>query len=317
MPATEKVFFKIHGEDLTRLARTLWADELQMDRAIRLLTTGLQGCNEPTAMSILTGVKKLVGCNRLDLVDDDATQTELGNLLSAESVFVRIRGNKEETEWQLRIANEIHSGHTVDLPSPYGLCTVPFSMTENAGSIFDPTKRKLKNKFTWKDIEPYRQDADERFIEDTEQLEEISGNTVKQNFRGERTGISILDQFIEGDKALTKMEEEGAIPDKQLLSENGWVAPNGDFFPCGPIMHDSLADILLGKTTDAADAIGRRDGTSIIEQTHVRISKNVASAERSSIIFVGREMTQAQKDTIFDWCKKHREDYPTWIDGRD
>ena len=64
--------------------------------------------------------------------------------------------------------------------------------------------------------------------------------------------------------------------------------------------HDHLADRMGLPTKE-------------LERTHVRISTNQMSGHRSPIQFVGRNLTQKQKDSIWDWCMLHSEDVPPWV----
>jgi hypothetical protein len=303
-----KVFFKIHGEDFTRLVRGLWADELQTVKAIRLLVLGLNRCTEPIAISILTGEKKLVGVNTLDLVDDGATQTENGNLLSAVSVMARIENAKEWENFRRRVNEQLVAGQVKVMGSPWGLMEVPISVWKKMESgewNWNDAKSLCRSYGTYypdKD-EPGHQATREALVEKrknaTNPTKEINGNIYWR----EEDEENIVDRFLDNDRKMRKVSEEGAKPDKELVSENGWIAPNGDFFPCGEIQHDWLADVLHGE----------KDGVKVIEKTHVRISVNhLSRGMRSPFQFEGKQLTQKQKDTIWDWCQKHDEKCPDW-----
>lgn len=67
------VYFKIHGDHLTNLARDRVL-EGRWDHGLRILTEGLHGMTVDIALKILRGDAKLTGVNTVDLEDDDATE---------------------------------------------------------------------------------------------------------------------------------------------------------------------------------------------------------------------------------------------------
>ena len=88
------VCFHIHGEDFTRLVRSLWADEQAPERALRILEAGLPDMGFEDRLSVLTGRKKLVGDSRdggLGLEEDSTAQSPHGNALSVEAVIGSFR----------------------------------------------------------------------------------------------------------------------------------------------------------------------------------------------------------------------------------
>ena len=50
-----------------------------------------------------------------------------------------------------------------------------------------------------------------------------------------------------------------------------------------------------------------------LEKTHVKISTNMMSGYRDSVVFVGKKLTKRQKDAIWDWCQHHNEECPDWV----
>lgn len=93
--------FHIHGEDFTRLVRSMWADEQEPERALRVLEGGLPDMGFEDRLSVLTGRKKLVGDSRdggLGLEKDSATKSPHGNLLTIESVIGAFRSQIDSLE---------------------------------------------------------------------------------------------------------------------------------------------------------------------------------------------------------------------------
>jgi hypothetical protein len=72
----ETVCFVIHGKDLTRSARSRWADDREPARAIRLLLDGLHGIEIGQVLDVLTGKSKLTGSSRsgVEIVPDKALE---------------------------------------------------------------------------------------------------------------------------------------------------------------------------------------------------------------------------------------------------
>ena len=84
--------FNITGEVLTNIARTLWADDQQPEKAQRLLRQALPDMDEGDVLSILTGSKKLVGNTKGILLEPDQTiKTSLGNSLTIDKIMKRFR----------------------------------------------------------------------------------------------------------------------------------------------------------------------------------------------------------------------------------
>lgn len=98
--------FRIHGEDFTRLVRSMWADEQEPERALRILEGGLPDMGFEDRLSVLTGRKKLVGDSRdggLGLEKDSATKSPHGNLLTIESVIGAFRSQIDSLEENQRM----------------------------------------------------------------------------------------------------------------------------------------------------------------------------------------------------------------------
>lgn len=100
--------FTITGEFLTAISRNLWA-EGACSKALRMLIHGLHGFTEENALAVLTGRKKLVGENTLQLVKDNA-KTDNRGLKLPRSVAEMARLKDSEIESLRREKNEIVSG---------------------------------------------------------------------------------------------------------------------------------------------------------------------------------------------------------------
>jgi len=90
-PEGRKVYFRVHGDFITGLARNLWAEE-DVGKAIRLLVQGVTNMDEGTAVMICTGHFKLDGVNDLQLLPDNAKEDGRGlPLLSLRETANRLR----------------------------------------------------------------------------------------------------------------------------------------------------------------------------------------------------------------------------------
>jgi hypothetical protein len=275
--SSQTVCFKIEGEHLTRLARTLWADELETTKALNLLVDGLQGITEAQAISILTGENKLVGCNDLDMVPDGATETEYGNKLALKDILRRQEEKKAKAAWEQRLFLDVATHNTVPMGSPYGLCHVPKCMTEPYTDVCGRPNWKLKEKFTFENIEQYA--------------------TGQQFSRDLLTKVPNPVQ-LGNDPEPSKRPDP--IEDKELKSESGWITEDGRFFGCAYMEHDAIAQDMGFEVKD-------------VESRWIRISKGFGSVGRSPFMHQGIQPSQRQLDVLFDWCQKHNETFPTDI----
>ena len=276
----EQITFKVNGESITDLCRTLWADDLEPTKAIKILVEGYQGMSEAAAVEILTGKAKLVGVNEnTTLVADNAATSKNGNPLSLIDVMSRLLAERERARFDETARREARIGHIRFTGSPWG-----------GGFLPESVLNKLRNgEIGWDEVRPYFEKRVEVLERSFERLSDIKPNQV--------VDARLKNHLEQITKFSAKRKPE---PDKHLRSENGWIAPNGNFYPCGPAQHEELAEIL-----------GQDSKT--IEKTHVRVSKNILSDWRSSISWAGRRLTQRQKDTIWDWCEKHGEECPKWV----
>lgn len=77
---------------------------------------------------------------------------------------------------------------------------------------------------------------------------------------------------------------------------DGWLSPEGDYWPCRPQGHQELADYLSGSKS--------YDGEKILEgRGWIKVSTNKWYA-------IDIYVTQAQIDFVFDWCRVNDRKYP-------
>lgn len=334
--------FKVDGPWLTQFSRMLWADEDSPHKALAVLDCLVSEdksheMNEEIALRILTGRAKLVGnsSDGISLEEDNTDVSEHGNALSLQARFRHLGFKAQEASFEIKCRDQIKAKRTEFVASPWGGIHIPLCAWE-----------KIKTgEWSWKDLEPYVKGGDfprtkralaamraiygykdgddiEYACDEVRMRSEIINKTsaesaikkqdenaldfiagaARANVSNLPFDGSILDQYIKDQTAMDKASNKPPEPAKDFSAENGWIAPNGDFFTCGMIQHDALADRMGAPTKD-------------LEKTHVRISINPMSDYRSPVQFVGRNLTQKQKDAIWDWCEFHKKDVPPWVFG--
>jgi len=320
----KKICFRIDGEWLTDIARTLWADDDEPQKALNILNTLVgpdgQEVSEEIALRILTGKGKLVGnsSDGIELKEDNTTVSKHGNLLSLQARMRHLNFKGQESSFEITARNQVASGTVRFMASPWGPVYVPRCAWEKI----------VSGAWGWESLRPYIidgsfpqdiHDLNRRVADSEEELETEEERLEMDRMKAARTADedakdyvttlarvgftneSVVDRFCREQR---EMEENTGFPTpaKDVFSDNGWIAPNGDFFTCGMIQHDALAEKM-------------GSDTATIERTHVRISTNMLSGYRSPLQFVGRRLTQKQKDKIWDWCECHKVDVPPWVFG--
>lgn len=99
-------------------------------------------------------------------------------------------------------------------------------------------------------------------------------------------------------------ERDGKVrPDTTLVSEMGWVLPNGKFYPC----LTKMEHIWLAGQFNLTETQAEQKGW-------VKITRDFLG-ER--FIHQGKiSATQKQINTVFDWCEKHKAKLPDWAGGK-
>lgn len=84
-----------------------------------------------------------------------------------------------------------------------------------------------------------------------------------------------------------------------LVQSAGWLAPNGDFYPCGHKEHEDLADVLSVRFYPNSLTIHWEQGSRILE-CHGWIRVVEDGTPMSARLGVLRQATKHQLDTIAD-----------------
>lgn len=111
-----------------------------------------------------------------------------------------------------------------------------------------------------------------------------------------------VDIYLAHQRQLERMPKPK--PESSLKSEDGWIIPDGKFYPCRYMEHIWLADKIAGVEEKDAEKRG-----------WIKISNAIGMGLH---IYKGdREPTQRQLNTLFDWCEKHKHPLPAWAGGKD
>jgi len=313
MPKSEKICFVVEGEFITNISRTLWADEFEMTKAMNILNC-LEGMTEEIAIRILTGKAKLVGDSTIGvtLEPDNQGKTELGNSLSFAHIIKTLKFRAEKSDLECRCRYEYKNGLVKFRASPWGAIFLPECIDRKM------TSKVSNGGWTWDDLQRWNLYRD--LPKSKEELANLQRSILNEDWIEDRDNaideclskrdkiselpkeLGLLDKYVAQQEAQLVLKDIPPEPAKDFSAENGWIDPEGRFYTCGMIEHDFLAERMGKKTKD-------------LEKTYVRVSVNPMSGYRSSLQFVGRHLTQKQKDAIWDWCQIHNEKCPDWVFG--
>jgi hypothetical protein len=284
-PVQKVVHFVVHGEDLTRIARVFWADEHEPARALRLLLEGLQGINLLQAVDVLTGRSKLVGDSHrgVHLARDRAAKSPHGSPFpSVVEAFERERKRSETAERDSRDAIALLGHDTVMMGSPDG-----------RREVSRVTAHELKTKrITWNDVRVYRNLS---YMEACLSRQDETGGPPPVHAvpvpDGETpAGSDVVDNPWGPDPNEPPPESFSTV-----TQDTGWLSPEGRFYPCSYYGHDLVAH-RLGKGRYELDRLGW-----------------VVLSGSNGIHKGDIEVTQAQRDRVFDWCTSQNKGLPYWM----
>lgn len=287
---THIVHFSIDGEWLTDFIRQGWS-EGRYEWAFKALE--YSGCSQEYHYDILRGNLKMVGVNEMRLEKDD---------------------------WKPDLA----SCHRGTYPDPTEIAKLAETAEEYKRLYFERLRMEyyaMKQRWDEEpisrgDFELYIRTFPEEFIEtlppadvdmwliswdkktDTNPIRNIAEKAEEAI----ALGVPSVDEFVEHQRALD--EKEQPKPDRQYISNHGWILPNGDFYPCGYMEH-----IWLVGTFDKTEQQAENEGW-------IKVGQSVALGW---YIYRGREdkpITQAQIDSVNAWCLE-RCDVPSWVKEND
>jgi hypothetical protein len=290
-----KYHFKITGEGLTRIVRDLWSEE-EYKKAITILMEGLKGgITEDLAVLVCTGKKKLVGDESGMEVEDDNIGEQNGIKISILETITRLKNKHKKQEDEIKDwRNETHR-----IPSPWGLIEIPHSIYLKVGKKNWINKVIKDSEITW----------DDPFFDQYKKLEGDykQGNVFAMestSLTNENNEIFIRKDDEIDDVALPAAIEENQPPkiDNTLSALNGYIAPNGDFYPCQKYAQHKYVAQDLEKTEIQLDNEG---------WVKISDSQDNFSVDKKRPDFICmKKLTQSQINTLYDWYKKHNRIFP-------
>jgi len=224
--------FRITGAFMTEQARSFWSEEQDPERAIRWLMDGLPGITYDQVLAVLEGRQKLTG----DSVGGIVLEPDSASGLPTLSVVMRReRAAREDAEDRAADYAQMAVGATVGLASPGGLRHVPERKVARSSG-----KMALVDGYDWpenavasgcKPLQVYR-------ATDTPWLDRMSAQPAEPG-----------EQYDE------ESGHELPHPSSSIDQENGWLAPDGKFYPCARTGHvQAICD--LGLNPAMAEVIG-------------------------------------------------------------
>ena len=283
------VHFRIEGEWLTDLVRSLWADEGEPEKAINILQAAFPTMEQGDMVAILTGSKQLTGMsddeNGLDLVPDTTTESKYGNSLGLKQRFSVLQAALKEKTEEAADMTQFAVHDTVGVPSAKGLVVVPRRRTRMGG---------LTGSQVYLDPDV-----------DLETIPHYECRAILGMPYGTKDG-SLDETEKKGLRGLWEAKEEekpGPPPEPfyTITTDTGWLSPDGKFYPCAYQGHVSLA-YELGFDVHRLETFGW------------------LKFQRSDIFwnFLDGKFkpTQQQIDLVWDWCQADlSRKRPFWLPG--
>lgn len=291
--------FTVTGEFLTSISRTLWADEGQPEKALSILKDGLHGINMEQVFAILTGSKKLIGDSNgdgVELVDDDAMISEHGFSLSLIDVLKKFRKHEDELmDWY-----QIATKQTVLVPSPRGLIDVPARRTQRYPKKGLDSTLGLKPDVDLDKI-PYRavgamERRESMFTPENQEKRRELGLEPGEEGEVLENGWAAKNMLDDQDDLPPSPPPD---PEPCINNSNGWLSPEGKFYRCIYTGHIDLA-IRLGFNEAQLEKFGW-------------LKMQQDKFWDSSLTWENFEVTQAQRDAVFDWCQQTGNPLPSWM----
>jgi hypothetical protein len=325
--------FKIDGSDLTRLARDLVLEK-RWESAILVLVEGLQDFSHDFAYSVLSGKQKLEGneTDGISLVQDDSIeyinelQSTYGHYYFQNSKwyvpyaiitsfderdisymeYQRLPSSSEKFKnngWKraLYYANNPKSDLVISLNNVPGTGICLFEIVSNPPIWMINQLRKNTPQSSYDHYTKHHEI-------------ELRGATEKPFNLAEAvlsTKIQEPDQTLESKTSNTQQVFD--LTTKESLDFYcGWILRDGKFYGCGYNGHTDLANEILRQIFGLETSDG---GLHAENRGWIKIGYTMwLPADEETYYSTTKQLTQAQRDTLYDWCSKHNKPYPNEID---
>lgn len=122
-----------------------------------------------------------------------------------------------------------------------------------------------------------------------------------------------LAPIIEGNRICDMIDDKPEVTD--VSYDVGYILPDGRFFGCGYMQHRVLAERIYKHLYNAGQEVRNIEGTDIDAQQELE-KIGVVTLFKSILMdspvdtFCSKEITQKQRDTLWDWCQAHKREFP-------
>lgn len=309
MKETHTVGFQIHGDFITDHCRSL-IEEGKPKNAWLILTEGLPGITTEQAAEVLTGRKKLEGVNDVDLVDDDAGAESsaefIAQIMEDAQEGIRLRKLLENFRNMAGLCHKAYNPPrdyrgNAKRGSPAGLIDEAVIKNMLGGDQVPNLLMQVFPPFTEKEFDEYfekNQDDLYNLVSEVHPWTRTSG----AEDMARRTGLpkKVVDAVMNPPEP-QKKPKTGDIKKE----DNGWILPDGKFYPCGFMGHGQLAcDLGMANSDRGAEDLG-----------WVRCGLSEMDGSRNIRIKDGKEPTQAQINKIDLYCEANDMELPSWAGG--
>lgn len=94
-------------------------------------------------------------------------------------------------------------------------------------------------------------------------------------------------------------------PSRDLQAKDGWLTPEGYFYPCKPWQHNIIL-VILGKKVVTFLSCNAEARVELLGWLKLQESRWLS-------VDYDRPITQSQLDFIFDWCQVHNKELPSYL----
>jgi hypothetical protein len=297
--ATQMVHFSIEGEFITETCRNLVAEGRPL-AAWNILSEGLPDMSLEQIVDVLSGRKKLTGVNEVVLVDDNPSAETpinfIATLLGDAQEGIRLREILKDWRDDAGLCHMAYDPPKKDgikmRGSPVGLIDESVVRNLIGTDQLAYLLMKIFPKFTEKEREAYFEKNKDELIPIVRDCHRgLYGSDVMKA----KEAVAILNPPPRA------KPQKGDIK----VERYGWILPDGSFYACDYMGHNSLADDLGANGDYDAE---RRNWIRVTEFNGV-----------PTLYFNGTigEPTQAQIDTADEFCQARGISLPYWAGGPD
>jgi len=306
--STTTAHFSISGDFITEHVRNLLTEE-KPAAAWNLLMESLPGITMEQAADVLSGRSKLVGVNNVDLVEDNpkADSAALMAKLMADAQegqrLKRLLGGWRDVAGLAHMAYHpvlSRNGGGPKRGSPAGLIDEVVVRNMIGGDQMPGLLMQVFPAFTTEEYEAY-------FAKYGDALRQLVEESHPYLYREQSLRQSIAEKLPKGvvDAVMNPPAPNPAPKPGDISKEdNGWILPDGTFYPCGFMGHGQLACDLGVQDDKAGTALG-----------WVRVGFSQWTCTRS-VVQGNQEPTQSQINKVDAYCEVNDMELPTWAGGK-